>query len=113
MSTIERLIILAALAAISSGEEAYVKFESVSYGYRARVPAGWYHCFGFPKDLLVIDSFPKADAAHGIHVPKGGAELSVLPMEAIHRAEAPKDLGSWIALDTRADRTAVSDRPSS
>lgn len=107
MSTIGRLIILAAIAVVSAGEEAYVKFESVSYRYRARVPAGWYHCFGFPKDLLVIDSFPKADAAHGIHVPKGGAELWVAPLEAIDRAETPTDLESWVALDTRADSTAV------
>jgi len=76
-------------------------FRSETYGYIAQYPKGWYPDVTRTSDTLDIDSFPARKAVRAVHIPPGGAEIMLAPLEAVRQAEMPRTLADWITIDNR------------
>jgi hypothetical protein len=83
-------------------------FESAIYRYSVEYPDGWYIDATRTADTLDIDNFPASSAVYAVHLPRGGAKITLRPLEAIRKREAPLTLDSWVKADSsHEDATAT------
>ena len=76
-------------------------FESKTYGYLVQYPKEWYLDETTSTNTFHIDSFPPNKAVRAVHIPPGGAEIMLAPIDAVQQAEMPHTLADWMAMDNR------------
>ena len=107
LSTSPRLVLLLIMAwmvdsAPLTGTDTVTAFRSTVYKYVVQYPSVWYREATQPADVLDIASFPLSRAVHATHLPVGGAEIYLAPIEAVQRRERPRTLEEWIEIDNGA-----------
>jgi len=76
-------------------------FRSEKYHYTARCPKGWQADRAARPGILDIDNFAPATAVRAVHVPPGGAEIDLFPLEALIRRRTPGTLDEWVDSDAK------------
>lgn len=102
------VLALVVLPGAAMGVNLPQSFVSAAYRYSVRYPDGWYLDATRTTDTLDIDSFPASAAVHAVHLPPGGAKLTLRPWEALHRREAPRTLDSWVKADSAREKVIAS-----
>lgn len=106
-------LIIGAILACSLGSLGYARndkiFNSRRYHYGARYPSGWYLDPTRIGDILDIISFPPSKAVHAVYLPSGGAEITLVPQEAVDQNHHPRTLQGWIDSDMKR-RTGAAKR---
>jgi len=103
------LAVFLRIPCLSQEPASHASFTSSTYGYSVEYPSHWVKDTTSPSDILDVVSFPLSETVHGSFLPVGGAELLVIPIDALTGHLRPADLREWIAMDNRA-HTAVSTR---
>jgi hypothetical protein len=84
-------------------------FRSKTYHFSVEYPAAWYDNTTKLPGTFNIINFPLSKAVHAVFLPSKGAEISLIPLEAMHPRIPPKTLGEWIKADKRGG-TVTSER---
>ena len=98
------------------------RFKSETYGFAAQYPPIWQmNPYSPRKGILEIINFPPATAANAVFLPRGGASITLEPIQAVQgpleprssmRRQIPHTLKEWIDISnehrkTLATRTLV------
>jgi len=94
-------------ALFAANEEAFV---SHRFGYRLSVPRGW-HVAVSPSDIPVLFNYDQSKALPQGLIPEGGAEIYLIPYEAVEAVSPAGDLKEWIVANSALWHTNVRSRP--
>jgi hypothetical protein len=76
------------------------------FGYRLTVPAGWNIAVP-PSGVPVLFNYAQGSALPQGLIPDGGAEVYVIPYQAVELVTSARDLESWIAANSAMWHTNV------
>jgi len=102
------LLVLSVTAAAS--HSAYCvdarRFTSDMFGYRLTVPLGW-HLAVPPSGVPVIFNYDQSHALPQGLIPSGGADIYLIPYDAVSQVSPARDLQEWIRVNSEEWHTNV------
>jgi hypothetical protein len=104
-----RWLLLLSVAAAASHSAYCVDartFTSDMFGYRLTVPLGW-HLAVPPSGVPVIFNYDESHALPQGLIPSGGADIYLIPYEAVSQVTRARDLQEWIRANSEEWHTNV------
>lgn len=108
MQRLIRVVLLSIAIVMNDGAHAAGArtFTSQRFGYQLSVPRDWNIAVP-PSDVPVLFNYDESKALPQGLIPEGGANIYVIPYEAVGLVTSARDLQDWIQINSRMWHTNV------